>query len=63
MNRKATLNPRDEDEADRLMDIFKSLPTPTSEPTTEEPVKKEQKWKHKSVAPKNMGRVNRTKGK
>jgi hypothetical protein len=56
-------NLRTGDEADRLMDIFKTLPTATTEPILQELPKKEQKWKHKSVAPKNMGRVNRTKGK
>jgi hypothetical protein len=56
-------NLRTGDEADRLMDIFKTLPTATAEPILQELPKKEQKWKHKSVAPKNMGRVNRTKGK
>lgn len=54
---------RSEEEADRLLDIFKSLPTPTSEPTPQELPKKEAKWKHKSIAIKNNGRVNRTKGK
>jgi hypothetical protein len=52
---------RSEEEADRLLNIFKSLPTPTLEPIIEQP--KEAKWKHKSVAIKNNGRVNRTKGK
>jgi hypothetical protein len=56
-------NLRTGDEADRLMDIFKALPTTTAEPILQELPKKEHKWKHKSVAPKSVGRVNRTKGK
>jgi hypothetical protein len=63
VNKKTTFNVKPEGEADRLLDIFKSLPTPTSEPTVQELPQKEHKWKHKSTAPKGHGRVNRTSGK
>jgi hypothetical protein len=63
VNKKTTFSVKPDDEADRLLDIFKSMPTPTSEPTVQELPKKEQKWRHKSMAPKGHGRVNRTSGK
>jgi hypothetical protein len=57
-----TLNQRNEDEANRLLEIFKQLPpTGKAEPTQE---KKSDKWRHRSVSGvRNNGRVNRTKGK
>ena len=55
---------RKESDVENLLNLMSSLPKGNTETTSEEPKKKSDGWKHKSISKvSTKGRVNRTRGK
>ena len=55
---------RKERDVENLLNLMSSLPKANTEMTSDEPKKKNDKWKHKSINNiSTKGRVNRTRGK
>ena len=55
---------RKERDVENLLNLMSSLPKANTETTSDEPKKKNDKWKHKSINNiSTKGRVNRTRGK
>ena len=55
---------RKEKDVESLLNLLSSLPKANTDAGPEEPTKKNDKWKHKSINNiSTKGRVNRTRGK
>lgn len=55
---------RKEKDVENLLNLMSSLPKANTDAGPEEPTKKNDKWKHKSINNiSTKGRVNRTRGK